>query len=873
MIFQCRDVLPARKGGGMLPTVFLSLEGGDEIFVSQVQRFLPDGLAYFYPRSFENGEQLIQAMEERVGRATLFALFASKKSLSSPWVGFEIDRARVAKIKDPKFRIIVIPIDRTVTHADLPAWMRDYWVDKVGNGPREVARYIRRALVSNLLSHLPGNQVYGRGALVDQAVGMIGDVVLRTEQTPNVLVIAGNSGIGRRTFCRKFLIEAFPAAPELSYGPDILLPQFADLADLYRALREEIETSLPLSEAAADLAAYTSATIDVQASEIVRKLAHFADLGQAVTIISGNGIYEDKGFLKPWAPELFKQLESDRRIKLIVVANRLIHENELRPHANVMQLPVPPLRDADIRTLIIGSAAAFGAKPELPSSQVIRTIGGHPGIARATAALLARNGPTVIESDPSDLFALQEDVLGESLNFANLSDIEKDVLSILSWVPQLSGDTLRRIILNRHQVEKESFAETVSGLILSCLIEVSGPNYLITAPVRSLFRRLHGYGSRELLAAFSAALREEWEQAQRDNELRAELLDALAYMAALEGGTLPSEFRALLLPSTLQEVVRESYDRGHDDPDSLYRVVSWGMPALRMGMDETTREEILSYVVRALARLGEEREAEDLLEFIEKRGYRSRYYLRAFYLRVHKSDHKAAITLLLKARDVKKYIKQVIGDLGRSYQRLGMWQQLHDLVREQEQHIGRNPVLLDVRIGMLIAQGDFGGAEREIRVLRSLARQETFADGRVAMLMMRRDQDFDGAKKMLTEMMQRAGGQQTYIRKMRALAAASAGDIRTARQDAEFLKARIGNHGIHGIEARILLAQGDPEAAERELKKIPVLSMQDELLRARILDARANLSSTSFIEREQLKQTASDIRTRNRTLDEFEVER
>src|SRR5262249_3563710 len=159
----------------MLPTVFLSLEGADEHFVAKVQRFLPDGLAYFYPRSFENGEALISAMEERVGKASLFVLFASKKAVESPWVGFEIDKARLAKIKDPKFRVIVIPLGPEVTHADVPQWMRDYWVGPIGQGPREIARYIRRALIAGPLSNLPGNQVYGRGDLVDIALNQVGE--------------------------------------------------------------------------------------------------------------------------------------------------------------------------------------------------------------------------------------------------------------------------------------------------------------------------------------------------------------------------------------------------------------------------------------------------------------------------------------------------------------------------------------------------------------------------------------------------------------------------------------------------------------------------------------------------------------------------
>jgi hypothetical protein len=82
---------------------------------------------------------------------------------------------------------------------------------------------------------------------------------------------------------------------------------------------------------------------------------------------------------------------------------------------------------------------------------------------------------------------------------------------VLSWVPQLAGETLKRIFLERHKTEPQVFAETVSSLILLCLVEVSRPNCLISGSVRSLFRRLHGYGSGELMAAFSAVLKSEWE--------------------------------------------------------------------------------------------------------------------------------------------------------------------------------------------------------------------------------------------------------------------------------------------------------------------------------------------------------------------------
>jgi predicted Zn-dependent protease len=292
-----------------------------------------------------------------------------------------------------------------------------------------------------------------------------------------------------------------------------------------------------------------------------------------------------------------------------------------------------------------------------------------------------------------------------------------------------------------------------------------------------------------------------------------------------------------------------------------------------MKMDETTREEILSYVVRAQTRLGDEKAAEALLDFFDQRQYRSRFYLRAFYVRLHKNDPKSAIPLLLEARKVRKYLGQVVGDLGRVYQNLGMWGPLRELVRDEADYIGRNPVLLDVHIGMLIAQGDFDEAERAIRTLRSLDRQEAYAQGRTAMLMMRRNQNFSGAKVLLTELLQRGVGAQIYVRRLRAIAAANDGDAVTAREDAEFLKARGVKYGINGIEARILLAQDDFDGALRELAKSGSATPQEELLRARILEVQANAVSTPFGEREGLRRQAAEIRAKNRMLDEYEVER
>ncbi|HUO92646.1 MAG TPA: toll/interleukin-1 receptor domain-containing protein, partial [Rhizomicrobium sp.] len=733
----------------MLPTVFLSLSGKDEAFVKRVQEHLPDGLAYFYPRSFANGENLISAMEERTEQASIFVLFVSRASIESCWVNFEVDRAKLARIKRPDLRLLAFPIEADVTHEELPAWMREYWIPKAGQTPRDIARYIRNVLAGVFMVKLHTTKPYGRGAILDQLARDYQNAILANREGPNVFVFAGNEGIGRRTVEREFLAQTFPGTPELNFGPEFQLPQFADLADLYRAMRQEIEADFSIAKFQRDLEAFNNLSIDERVLEIARNIIHFGELGQSVTIVTGNGIFEDKGLLKPWVPLLFRAMESSQRAKLCIVSNRQIHEYETIPHKNLLQIHIPHLQDSDIRALMIATAPAFGAEPQLPNADVISAIGGHPGIAKATTRLIAQKGAFVLNNDMRELYSIQDEVLSESLDFANLSPIEKDALSILSWVPRLDGQMLKDVIVQRHAISVEEFAESLGNLILSCLVQVSGSSYLISAPIRGLFRRKFGYGSVELRTAFSQALKAAWAESAKDDRLRIDLFDAVIYMIALEGGTLTPEFKGLLLPSTLQEVVRETYDRGHDDDAALKRVVSWGLPAKIMKMDETTREEILSYVVRAQTRLQDKNGVQETLKFIDDRGYRSRFYLRSFFIRHSGGDLNEAAGLLLKARTAKKYMRRVIGDLALCYQKLGMWPELQQLLKDEERYADSNDVLLDVKIGTLIAQGDYKNAEIAIRNLRTHPYEDGRADSRAAMILMQRDRDYAGAQTLL----------------------------------------------------------------------------------------------------------------------------
>lgn len=854
------------------PTVFLSLSGHDAGFVERVHAHLPAGMAHFYPKSFANGEELISAMEERVGTAEVFVLFASAKSLDSHWVRFEIDRARVASITDSTRRLLVFPIEHSLPFDSLPAWLKEHWIPNAGLSPRDVARYIRNVLFQAAVAGTPLQNVYGRGHFVDQAVQSLTTTVVTTGNTPNVMIFAGVAGIGRRTVARPFLRQANPSLPDVAFGPELNLPQFADIEDVYRALRQEVDPKFDLENLKADLAVFRELSLEEQAQEVFSQLRYFGTLGQAVTVVTSNGLFEDRGVLKAWAPALFRQLEEHREVKLVLVANRQAHEKELRPHPNVIQFSVPPLQDGDIKSIIVAVLSSLGSKPQLPSNPVLRSMGGHPEIARLACRVIAQKGVAVFERDPSDLFSIQNDVLSESINPGSLKSAEAEVLSVLSWVPQMDGRALEKIITTRHSLTTEGFAELITDLVLACLIESSGDTVSISSAIRSHFRRFYGYGNPELQKTFAASLRQRWKEA-RDGELRIEVIDALVYMAALEGGTLPAEFRDIVPAATLQAIIKEMYDNGHDDDEALERVIAWGETAIASRMNETTREEILSYVYRAHVRLGQDDRAEDVLKIFETQGYRSLPYLRGFKLR-RRGQLRPAISAFIEARSIRKYEWAVMGELAECYKALAMWTELRDLIKNEADRIDRNPALMDIWAGLLIAERKFSEAERVIDRLRRQPNDDGRADTRTALIMMRRDGNFRDAVTLLTRVLNRVSSGKDSVRRLRAMAAAQAGDTSLAKTDAEALRARQGSSkAAERIDAYIALEQKDYHRAFELLSVINPQTAQDRLLEARICEAKANDPRTSLAERQTLRQRAVLLRSRYSIVDEMEVAR
>src|SRR5262249_5969530 len=152
--------------------------------------------------------------------SNLFVLFASKPAAESPWVRFEIERARVEHIRKSSHRILIFPTSPDVRINDLPEWLRDFWMPRAGWAAADIARYITTIILEPDRGISGGVvRTIGRGKTLDELEQIAAEHLTRKHKPANVFVLAGFTGVGRRTFASYYMRVALAGDVNLVYGP------------------------------------------------------------------------------------------------------------------------------------------------------------------------------------------------------------------------------------------------------------------------------------------------------------------------------------------------------------------------------------------------------------------------------------------------------------------------------------------------------------------------------------------------------------------------------------------------------------------------------------------------------------------------------
>lgn len=843
----------------MTPTIFLSLSFVDQAFVTAVHERLPRGVARYFLRSFDRGEDLIEAMERNLDASEVFVLFASRASLKSLAVGFEIDGARERAIFGRMKRVLVFPIEPGLTYSEMPKWLQNSWQPNAGESPSDIARYLTTILLEpDRGLSVAAPRVEGRGATVDAARRVAAAHLQRYRKSPNVYVFPGTSGIGRRTFAAYYLRQGLGAEANLPFGPSIQLSAQAELIDLYRALRIEVDPTILPAALAADQSAFQALGQPEQIAEIVRIMGHFRELRQAVTIVSAAGLFEDVATPKAWVAPLLAAIPDDQ--VLVIVSNIQFRAEFMDGLTNAVQMRITELDSGDIRTLMIFTANLLDVPDFKISDRLVEAIGGHPDVANAAVRLAKQRGTAILERDPRQLFSVQQSIIGDSVRPDALSTASRKVLDVLSWLPNLGSDLLESIVVGELGVKQEEFDSTIESLVLGCLIYANGPRLAIANSVRQLYRR-YNVADDGTVKAMAKVFNAAWAKAE-DQGFRDDLFSAFVFMHLLDGSALPSQLKALLTPSNLYDVVRDAYARGKqtESDRTIEQAIEWGRLGFEMKMGEGLREEILSTVARAQTRLGHYNDALTTIAEMKRRHYRQVTFLEGHLLRKRRK-FEDAIPKLRSALDYNRQNRAAVHELALCYRRLRRSKELELLLREHQSILDDSPQFLDFTIGLKIARNDLASVPTAIERLRQIDDTANRADLRHAQLLSRQVSN-KAAFDYLSDILRDRGGSMR-LRKARAFYAALVGQSKVARDDLAIINA--GNRGegkATSIETQILLSEGRArEAYDLNMTTTPQ-EPGDWLVRASVLDAVAEKPETGLSERAEFKRLALELRAK-----------
>ncbi|SXF37084.1 toll/interleukin-1 receptor domain-containing protein [Klebsiella variicola] len=843
-----------------MSSLFLSLSFVDVNFVKNVYERLPHGLARYYEKSFDRGEDLISAMEKSLDNSDIFVLFASRRSLSSYAVNFEIEEARRRIIFNKMKKLYVFPLEPSINFQDLPEWMHNYWVPNSGYSPFDIARYLTTILLEpNSDSNSAVPDVIGRGALSDSVRRLSAFHFSSHKEMPKIYIFPGITGIGRRTFSSYFQRNALSSLANLRYGPTITLSAQAELVDLYRALRVEIDSNIKPSKVLEEQELFIELSEDEKIDEVIRVTNHFTKLGQSITIISTAGFFGDHAIPKKWVKPFFQRIPQKQ---LIFIISNIQFKSEFIDELGVaVQCRVDELADEDIKTLMILTADLLKVSDFKISDDFIRAIGGHPDVANAGVRLAKQKGTAILEKDPSQLFNIQKLIINESIRAELLLKEERIILDVLSWLPNLSADLLEKIVVDELHCTVDSFNTAIESLILGCLIYASGWKYSIASSVRYLYRR-HNITDKKTLTAMGSVFEKAWNES-KEKGFRDDLFSAFIFMQVLEGKSLPDELRRLMTASNIYEMVKNTYAQGKSiESDAVIeQAIKWGKIAFNMQMEGRLHEEILSIVARAQIRLEQYPDAHETISYMKEKGYRQYSFLEGHYLRKRREFTKA-IPILKFYLSHNPKSRSAVHELAICYRRERQMVELEILLKKHKNLISESAELLDFNIALHISRGEMKNILHLIEQLRDLDINSNRADLRYAQYLAKAENDLS-ALNYLSDILKSKDRDSKRLRSARAVYAARSGDSNLAREDLAMLRSIKKNDlKVESIECEILISEGKPFDAYKLHNRHSLKDAGDWFLRSRILDAIIGSSDIGISELKDYREERRKIKSR-----------
>jgi tetratricopeptide (TPR) repeat protein len=598
--------------------VYLAHSSLDNNYVRIVAKRLGRSTILFDEMSFPPGFDFRETIRNSLEKSTIFIFFASKSSLNSTWVQFEINEADWLLSVKQLAGSLTILIDDETKPEDLPKWMRRNLVLRVPH-PQLAVYTIKNFLVQLSIS---GFQPIFVGRESDSSRisnKLIPDI---GNKPPRIIVIAGLPGIGRRTFAQRALRDYLST----DIGPIFVLEDTDSIDKLYVDLLD-VTTDISKREYLASLLGkFRSLDPAEKGKEVARLLTVINRTNQIPVILDsgprGTLLDDYSSWYRDEWQHILKALESFQETYLLLIQPRLPNLKELTPpHSDMPPFATDrlgPLSTEAIKLLFRESV--HKSEVSMTSAQIDELapyIDGYPPAAKFALGYMKLYGVGTLLADKvalTDFLAHQFDNI---LTKLVSEDKEKHILRLLTSQTSLPLECISALI----RAPLEETARLLRHLIDVNLVIPVDNEYSISAPIASAVRRAIGILNKRDYSKIANTLTNIF-WAEPENLPTLSIVDLTIQALAHSNVEELTKFKDIILPTHLLKAAWQKYNAS-DWTDAIT------LANRTLQLDPSIHKaRVVKF--KAMVRLRRWPDAENLLQEINDDRSPDRFYLRGF---------------------------------------------------------------------------------------------------------------------------------------------------------------------------------------------------------------------------------------------------
>ena len=689
---------------------FLSHSSKDKEFVQAVARELGRQYCIFDERSFDNGREFKESILEGINTSSIFVLFASKNSLTSDWVNFEIEEAWYKKIERNLKNSLVYRISDSIEISDLPNWLRRAKV-KSTNEPKLVAREIRSHLEK--ITEERQNPFVGRSSDIQ---GLSEALTPANSMPPHVFFVVGLPGVGRRSLVQKVVPDILDLRPlkrvfRIAEGSRIndICADVADIAEPYatesrfQEIMREIQ-QLPESDAQ-----------DRTASNLRR----ITNNGELPVFMDEGGLFDGDGNISEHIDSLIRSFSVNDDAYVAIVCSRRPTSADL-PIAKIRLNPLTIedqkllIRTIDRKHIRANNTTRKNALSPSQVSELAEYTAGYPPSVYAAMESVEQYGIDLVLAEKKKFTELRINQFLKHFSNEKISAAEQQILRLLATYKPLPLN----IVSSTLGIDIKDLSNLVSRLMDLSFIVVEDRLYRVADPIEDAVVKAFGTPKSKVVEALAQALVELIDDPAFE-EQRLDLHRNL-YRTSWFVKDRRLDKSVIFLFNDLIGTIKTLYDVDRD----YSKVIEAATVALGMCIGKSDYETVISYKAKSYIRQEKWDEAEKEIEYLRKHApLRNVYYILGFLNR-RRGRTSDAIDSYLESKKNGRNDESVNRELGlcyfltQDYERANFYNQ--KVLERQKRNKKVNFYSLDLQIQISMALNDMKLAESLISQLQDI---------------------------------------------------------------------------------------------------------------------------------------------------------